>query len=250
MLVNIWYPLPAANAPYHAFGYLLPQALPHEANPECVLGVIFDSEREFRYREEDGSVINRGADTLPGTKLTVMMGGHYWDDLPASFLPDEETAIAMAKRAVERHLNLDPKLSAQAHAQARLCRDCIPQHLVGHIARMRAAHADLQWGFKGRLAVAGQSYQSPGVLSMLRAGRDIAVQIAGGFGPSQQQKDGEEEGLLGVGETGLDRFTRQPEYLSMEKAMLPLRFNSGAYMDESGEIQPKDPQLRKATLGR
>ncbi|KAK3310149.1 uncharacterized protein B0T15DRAFT_506848 [Chaetomium strumarium] len=259
MLVNIWYPVPAANHPYHAFGYLLPQALPHEANPECVLGVIFDSEREFRLSPEDGSAVNRGADTLMGTKLTVMMGGHYWDDLPASFLPDEESAIAMAKRAVQRHLNLDPQLSAQAHAQARLCRDCIPQHLVGHIARMRAAHADLQWGFKGRLAVAGQSYQSPGVLYMLRAGRDVAMQIAGGFGSGsssssqqqrqQQQQDGE-EGLLGVGETGLERFTRQPEYMSVEKAMLPLRFNSGAFLDESGEIQPQNPQLRNAAHSR
>ncbi|KAK4153078.1 hypothetical protein C8A00DRAFT_43958 [Chaetomidium leptoderma] len=204
MLVNIWYPTPQANFPHNGFGYLLPQALAHDQNPECVLGVIFDSDREFPLpTPQNPDPPNRGADTLQGTKLTVMLGGHYWDDLPDSFLPTPESAIEMAKRAVARHLHLPPDLTARAHASAKLCRDCIPQHLVGHRARLRAAAGELQWGFKGRLAVAGQSYQNPGVLGVLRAGHDMAVQIAG-------LERALPAARWTVGDTGLDRFVRQP----------------------------------------
>ncbi|KAL2126886.1 hypothetical protein VTI74DRAFT_11662 [Chaetomium olivicolor] len=227
-LVNLWYPVPFANFPHNGFGYLLPQALAHDQNPECVLGVIFDSDREFTLPVASSETINRGADTIHGTKLTVMLGGHYWDELPPSFLPSQEEAVELAKTAVARHLNLPLELTQHVVASTKLCRDCIPQPLVGHAGRMRAAHGEIEWGFKGRLAVAGQSYQKPGVLSMLRAALDIARHVA----------DPQAESCWSVGETGLERFTRQPEYMTVEKAMLPLRFNSEAWVDEQGKVQP------------
>ncbi|KAJ4297106.1 oxygen-dependent protoporphyrinogen oxidase [Collariella sp. IMI 366227] len=152
-----------------------------------------------------------------------MLGGHYWSDLPASYLPTQEEAIAQAKTAVARHLNLPPDLTQHAVASAKLCRDCIPQHLVGHAGRMRAAHGELEWGFKGRLAVAGQSYQQPGVLGMLRAARDVAEAAAGGVPDSWD-----------VGDTGLKRFLAPAEYRRVEMSTLPLRFGSGAWVDENG----------------
>ncbi|KAK4129532.1 hypothetical protein N657DRAFT_563990 [Parathielavia appendiculata] len=251
MLVNLWYPVPHANFPHNGFGYLIPQATPYSQNPECLLGVIFDSDREFPLpTPTNPKPTNRGADTLQGTKLTVMMGGHYWDSLPPTSLPTPQEAIEQAKRAVARHLKFSPELSDAAHGSAKLCTDCIPQHLVGHAARMRAAHGELEWGFKGRLAVAGQSYQSPGVLSMLRAGRDVAMQIAGRQVISRQRADGDgdagghgggeiEMAPWTVGDTGLERFTRPPVIQAMEKALLPLRYNSGAIVDESGCVVPR-----------
>jgi len=224
------------NHPYHGFGYLLPQALGFDRNPECLLGVIFDSDREFPIRNPDGSPVdpsnppNRGADTVPGTKLTVMLGGHYWDDLPDEFLPDSETAIELAKQAVERHLNLDPSISAQAVARAKLCRQCIPQMLVGHVNHLYAARDQLERNFHGRLAVAGQSYTLPGVLHCLRAARDMAMQIvhkAAGI-PTEDDWPG-----VWVGDTGLDRLTTPLLHQPMEiipKPILPLRYNSGATM--------------------
>ncbi|KAK3300301.1 uncharacterized protein B0H64DRAFT_380544 [Chaetomium fimeti] len=236
MVVNIWYPVPQANFPHNGFGYLLPQALSFDQNPECVLGVIFDSDRESPLPTASNPDPGyRGADTVPGTKLTVMMGGHYWDGWPSSAMEDTKRAEEDALAAVARHLNLPPELTAQAHASAKLRRECIPQHLVGHRGRMQAAHAELEWAFKGRLAVAGQSYQSPGVLPMLRAGRDVARQIAG--------REGRVTKGWSVGDTGLQRF-EQPNLLSlytpMPRGMMPLRSGSGAYMDDNGKLRSRD----------
>jgi oxygen-dependent protoporphyrinogen oxidase len=233
MLVNIWYPTPQANYPHNGFGYLLPQALDHSQNPECVLGVIIDSDREFPLpTESDPQPRNLGADSVQGTKLTVMMGGHYWDELPESFLPTPDAAIEMAKRAVARHLNLPEDVTKDAYATAKLCRDCIPQHTVGHRDRMADLHGELVGAFQGRLAVAGQSYQNPGVLGMLRAGFDIALQTAGRMQDDLGQEDEES-----VGDTGLLRFTRRDRLYKCEKARLPLRYKSAAWVGEHGKVR-------------
>ncbi len=224
MVVNIWYPTPQANFPYNAFGYLLPQALDYSQNPEFVLGVIFDSDREFPLPTPANPVPeNRGADTVQGTKLTVMLGGHYWDGLPDEYLPTPEAAIKMAKDAVARHLDLPDDVTRHAHATAKLCRDCIPQHLVGHRDRMRLLHEELAHAYQGRLAVAGQSYQNPGVLPLLRAARDIAQQTAGCLKDDDMSQSS-------VGDTGLLRFTRKPQFVGVEKRLMPLRFGSEAWV--------------------
>ncbi|KAL2271128.1 hypothetical protein VTJ83DRAFT_499 [Remersonia thermophila] len=255
MLVNIWYPIPKLNFPYHGFGYLLPQALAPEANPECVLGVIFDSDREYPVpTPANPHPAARGADSHQGTKLTVMMGGHYWSDLPRSFIPDEADAKRLALAAVQRHLNLPPELAEVAHTQATLCIDCIPQHLIGHASRMAKAHGELEWAFKGRLAVAGQSYTNPGVLSSLRAGRDVAVHIAREHWPhegeadrrsrvEEQQRQGMvvEQDMDPVGETGLQRFAKVPSYGEVPTVLIPLRYEykKKLFVSRDGTVLPK-----------
>ncbi|KAL1841114.1 hypothetical protein VTJ49DRAFT_7392 [Mycothermus thermophilus] len=254
MLVNIWYPIPKLNFPYRGFGYLLPQALPPEANPECLLGVIFDSDREYPLpTPSNRNPASRGADSHQGTKLTVMMGGHYWSDLPPSFIPDKSDAQRLALAAVQRHLNLPPELAELAHTQATLCVDCIPQHLVGHASRMAQAHGELEWAFKGRLAVAGQSYTNPGVLPSLRAGRDVAVHIAREHWPHEREADRRsreevqkrqgtvvEQDVDPVGETGLERFTRLPTYTPRPTAYIPLRYAHAkrVLVDWDGTVLP------------
>ncbi|KAL1872298.1 hypothetical protein VTK73DRAFT_1647 [Phialemonium thermophilum] len=188
-VVNLWYPTPNLNAPYNGFGYLIPQSAPASNNPEQALGVLFDSDREaVQYRYEDISPSSSPSssspetpttttgDTLPGTKLTVMMGGHYWNDVPASFIPDNETAVIAARAVVARHLGITEPPSA---ASAKLCRACIPQPTVSRgpdlLRRCDRRLAEL---FDGRLAVAGPSFALPGVLPALRSGRDIAAQVA------------------------------------------------------------------------
>lgn len=147
--------------------------MPPEENPECALGVIFDS--DIQQTKE-----------VPGTKLTVMMGGHYWDSWP--ILPSEEMAGAMAKAVVERHLGIPAE--EDVVVGAKLCRDCIPQHTVGHFDRMRQAHYELLDTFKGQLTVAGPSYTTVGILPAMRAGFDAALRIARGHGSPWHLRDG------------------------------------------------------------
>ncbi|KAB5580183.1 hypothetical protein GE09DRAFT_1081239 [Coniochaeta sp. 2T2.1] len=214
-VVNLWSPHPRLNHPARGFGYLIPQTTPATLNPYAALGVIFDSDRtpprpSSHSSSPDADVVI--GDDLPGTKLTVMLGGHHWDDLPPQFLPeaatDDEAAVRAAKETVRIQLGIPPE--AWELSGTKLCVDCIPQHLVGHAGRMASADGELRQAFKGRLAVAGGSYTAPGVMGSVRAGWDVAWQVSGGFrkgkGGGGKEEEGEEEVDFSVGETGLGRF--------------------------------------------
>lgn len=170
MVVNLWFPDPHLLDDNPGFGYLVPQSTPVEQNPERLLGVLFDS--DVQTREE-----------VPGTKLTVMLGGHYWNDW--HFLPSEESGIKLARSVLQRHLGISADM--EGIASARLCRDCLPQHTVGHRKRVAQAHYELDSAFHGKLMVAGPSYTTIGVIPAMRAGYDAAMRIAKGSQPYFRQ---------------------------------------------------------------
>ncbi|KAA8574246.1 hypothetical protein EYC84_005746 [Monilinia fructicola] len=128
-----------------------------DSHGEFALGVVFDS---------DATV---GQDTVPGTKLTVMLGGHWWDNFET--YPDEEEGVSMAKSVLKRHLKIDQE-PEMVHAS--LQKDCIPQYTVGHEQRLKQAHYELLSGYKGRLAVAGNSYTGVGVNDCIKAAKIVA----------------------------------------------------------------------------
>lgn len=161
MVINLYYSDPKL-IPYRGFGYLIPRSIPLEQNPERALGVIFASESSM------------GQDTAPGTKLTVMLGGHWWDDWTPSDLPDEQSGIEMAQSLLKRHLRVDAK---PVLAQARLHRECIPQYTVGHAQRMIDLHDALQDEYNSRLKVAGAWYSGVGVNDCVKAGRLAASAV-------------------------------------------------------------------------
>ncbi|RFU74378.1 protoporphyrinogen oxidase [Trichoderma arundinaceum] len=170
MTVNIWYPQTKLKPP--GFGYLIPLSVSPEQNPERALGVFFDSD-----------VGVRGPDEPAGTKLFVLMGGHYYDSNkspqgPSVPIPTEEEAIQQAKRLLERHLGIPQ--STPCFAMARLAKDCIPQYNRGHQDTMTAADEEIREQFGGRLAVAGGSYTKVGAMGALRNGYDIARTVAKG----------------------------------------------------------------------
>ncbi|KAF4962529.1 hypothetical protein FSARC_9396 [Fusarium sarcochroum] len=158
MTVNIWFPQENLKPP--GFGYLIPNSVAPEANPEHALGVFFDSDVQTRSKDEPA-----------GTKLFVLMGGHYYDR-PDVTPPTEEEAIVQARNLLERHLGI-PR-DATAYATANFARECIPQHYVGHQERLLTAHSELTENFGGRLAVAGGSFTRIGAVASLRAGYDAA----------------------------------------------------------------------------
>lgn len=214
-IVNLFYKNVNLGKRYPGFGYLIPQSVPAENNPYCALGVIFDSDRDAA----------AGIGPNRGTNLTVMLGGHYWDYLDQSSWPSEDDAIAMAKATVQNHLGIsadEPVL-----ASTKICRDCIPQHLVGHRDRMAQAHKELSDSFGGTLAVVGGSYTMPGVLPSLKAARDVALAISGkGYEMNPANKSYYH--MKHVGKTGLGRFVNNNEtFQLMGKSEIPWRFGSG-----------------------
>ncbi|KAH8689548.1 putative nuclear polyadenylated RNA-binding protein Nab2 [Talaromyces proteolyticus] len=142
MVVNLYYNQPNLVR-YRGFGYLIPQSIPLEQNPERALGVIF------------GSETSEGQDTAPGTKLTVMMGGHWWDHRSPSEIPTPDEAISMSQKLLERHLGIK---ATPAVARARLQRDAIPQCTVNHLERMNTLSEAVRRDFKSRLTLAGNWY--------------------------------------------------------------------------------------------
>jgi oxygen-dependent protoporphyrinogen oxidase len=162
MVVNLFFSQ-SNLLPQRGFGYLIPRSIPFPQNPERALGVIFDSDA------------TPAQDSIPGTKVTVMLGGHWWDDFES--YPSGEEGVEMARRVLKRHLSVDaePILS-----KATLQRDCIPQYTVGHEARMKRAHGELMNAFGGKLAVAGNSYTGVGVNDCVRAARDVVMEVKRG----------------------------------------------------------------------
>ncbi len=162
MVVNLFYSNPRLLS-VHGFGYLIPRSIAFLQNPECALGVIFDSESSV------------GQETIPGTKITVMLGGHWWDGW--STYPDETEGAHMAERVLRRHLQIEEKPAA---ITVGLHKDCIPQYTVGHEDRMWAASLLLEKKYAGRLRVAGSSYTGVGVNDCIRAARDVVIGLANG----------------------------------------------------------------------
>ncbi|KAJ0121498.1 hypothetical protein J7T55_008662 [Diaporthe amygdali] len=218
-IVNLWYPNPSLTANYPGFGYLIPQSVPAENNPHAALGVIFDSDR-------DAAADIPERKFAQGTKLTVMLGGHYWDYLDADSWPDAKEATAMAMDTVHRQLGIPP--TEPVFTSTKVCRECIPQHLVGHRERMAKAHTELYDAFRGTLAVVGSSYTAPGVLPSLKAGRDIALQVSGqGYKLDENTQYDMMYGMPHVGETGLGRFVGKNEtYRLFDKKRLPYRYGN------------------------
>ena len=175
-VVSLYYPDPNL-IPYNGFGYLIPQSVPFSQNPERALGVIFDSSYGTTHisdtlgasqpAAQDSSRSDSASsqqppilsqDTVPGTKLTVMLGGHLWDGF--TYYPSETEALNLATSLLRRHLGITVDPVAYNVA---LQKDCIPQYTVGHSMRMLSAHRVLRDRFEGRLKVAGSWYSGVGV---------------------------------------------------------------------------------------
>ncbi|KAF1939838.1 hypothetical protein EJ02DRAFT_351337 [Clathrospora elynae] len=156
MTVNLYYPNPTL-LPVQGFGYLIPQSIPFEQNPERALGVIFDS-----------SAI-KGQDTVEGTKITVMMGGHWWDGWES--YPSQEEGLQMAKRVVERHIGITDEPTAHL---VNLSRDCIPQYTLGYSDRLKNFAEGITDEFKGRLRVVGSQFNGVGVNDCITGAWNVA----------------------------------------------------------------------------
>lgn len=92
-------------------------------------------------------------------------------------------------RVLKRHLGLTEE---PVVCEANLQRDCIPQYVVGHSARMARGHDALLSMFGDRLRVAGSWYGGVGVNDCLRGAWEIVTGLAADL-------QGEEAGFEGMG---------------------------------------------------
>ncbi|KAK5131157.1 hypothetical protein LTR08_001243 [Meristemomyces frigidus] len=200
MTVNLYFRTPDLHPP--GFGYVIPQATPFENNPERALGVVFDTayspgpqdvdlanwqitdSEQLKQARDQGQLINvndfawynmpdrpnmQDQVEKRGTKLTVMLGGHWWNDWPS--FPDEKEGLAMARSVVQRHLGITEEPEVW---QVNMQKDCIPQYTVGHEQRLKSAHNNIWREYKGRLRVAGNWMAGVGVNDCLRSAYDVA----------------------------------------------------------------------------
>lgn len=222
MTVNLYFRTPGLNPP--GFGYVIPQATPFENNPERALGVVFDTAYspgpqdvemsnwhitdadQLKQARDKGQLINVNdfawynmpdrpnmQDDVKqrGTKLTVMLGGHWWNDWPV--FPDEQEGLALARSVVERHLGIKEEPEAWS---VNMQKDCIPQYTVGHEQRLKTAHNNIQREYKGRLRVAGSWMSGVGVNDCLRSAYDVVRGLKAG-------RDG-----TGLEHVGTDEYVR------------------------------------------
>jgi oxygen-dependent protoporphyrinogen oxidase len=161
MTVNLFYRTPNL-LPVKGFGYLIPQSVPFEQNPERALGVIFDSDAV------------QGQDTAQGTKLTVMLGGHWWTGWEE--FPSLDEGAEMAKAVIRRHLNITEEPVA---INPVLNKDCIPQYTVGYEERLRDFALKLQKDFGGRLRIVGNQFNGIGVNDCITGAWDLVRGLSG-----------------------------------------------------------------------
>ncbi|KAJ6171342.1 hypothetical protein N7470_000409 [Penicillium chermesinum] len=182
MVVNLYYSDPDLLR-QEGFGYLIPRSIPFEENPDCALGVIFASASSKGTRPD--LVTEATQDTAPGTKLTIMFGGHYWDGWSRRDYPDHDSAVRMARRTLQRHLGI---MQAPKLARSRLQVDAIPQYTVGHLKNTFALSARVMRDFNRKLTLAGNWYNGVGVNDCVRQGLVAATFCVGNQGPGFQDK--------------------------------------------------------------
>jgi len=190
MVVNLYYASPSV-LPVSGFGYLIPSSLPYAQNPEFALGVVFDSETTRGQDVLSPAAAARGG--AIGTKVTVMLGGHYWEGRDHDTFPSEEEAIVMAQQVLARHLRVT---ETPETARAALQEECIPQYLVEHDYRLNGIHCDLQKFFKGRLAVVGNWTRGVGVNDCILGAQRVAELVGRGGGTGLEWTQKPRMGML------------------------------------------------------
>jgi oxygen-dependent protoporphyrinogen oxidase len=162
MVINFYFDKADLLKRYPGFGYLIPQPAHGNHRESDVLGVIFDS---YVTPNIDSSK------TAPtGTKVTAMMGGHYWDGRAS--LPSEDEAISEALRLLREHLGI---IQYPSDVLVTLQKDCIAQYNVGHKAKLAHLRKQVIENYGGKLALVGSSYTGVGVNDCIRAGRELEM---------------------------------------------------------------------------
>lgn len=116
----------------------------------------YADEHERRVLMTD-SLERRPEQDLPShSNLTLMIGGHLWDNM--SKLPTEAEIIEKTYSVFKKHLGTDLKAEADVNIQVKIHEKCIPQYTVGHRERMQPIKDEVARVYNNRLFLAGTSF--------------------------------------------------------------------------------------------
>ncbi|WWC72227.1 protoporphyrinogen oxidase [Kwoniella pini CBS 10737] len=167
-VVNLVYPILSKNLHPEGFGYLIPRPPLNNTkklNKFGILGCIFDS-TAIPFKEDLKNV----------TKLTLMLGGPYWNSnnnnnkkdfyKPKLEIPkNEEELINNSINHLEnvfpilKEKNLKPILKI-----GKINYNCIPTYKVGHGFRMKELHHEIkQSNWNNKLSLIGNGYGGVGL---------------------------------------------------------------------------------------
>lgn len=135
-----------------AFGFLVP---PSENLP--ILGVIYDS---CCFPNDTGTV------------LTVMMGGHWFNELFGSN-PTEEYLLNIATDQLRNILRIKTQPD---NYKVNILKNCIPQYVVGHSERVHRIEQYIK-DHKLPLSICGSSYYGVGVNDVILSAKNAAEEI-------------------------------------------------------------------------
>ncbi|KAH3688740.1 hypothetical protein WICPIJ_000279 [Wickerhamomyces pijperi] len=158
-LVNVYLPKNAIKQ--NGFGFLVPLS---NANPEKLLGVIYDSDIEkssmrlFQNEKADtygDDMVSSYDNSKAYTKVTLMFGGHFFANCKS--IPSEEELQKNIKTALQKTLNID--LDSVEHlVSSTYIPQCLPQFHVGYQELTKLFHEELKGEFKGKLSHGGMSF--------------------------------------------------------------------------------------------
>jgi protoporphyrinogen/coproporphyrinogen III oxidase len=188
-VVNLYFQRPNLH-PYKGFGFLIPESVPFEQNPERALGVIFDSDAVA------------GQDTVDGTKVTVMLGGRWWQDWDE--YPNAEEGLQLAREVVKRHLGITDEPTA---SNVTTNHNCIPQYTVGYEDRLKDFGRNLMDQFNGKVKVVGSQFQGVSVNDCVYAAWEVAARM------KRKQRT-----------CGLDKVMGNPPLVSADRRRLDVAF--------------------------
>ncbi|AGO10011.1 AaceriAAR021Wp [[Ashbya] aceris (nom. inval.)] len=174
-VVNFYLPKKDVIADYHSFGYLTPISIP---NPHKLLGVIFDSVVEGNYTPLFAPSTARFAEGQY-TKMTAMMGGHYFSQEDLQNPPSEDGIIENIKNVFKHHLHISDADLAAAHWSVTLAKNCIPHFHVGYNQWETGLHGKINEEYGRRISLGGMAFSSgPGVPDVFMNGFVDAVSMS------------------------------------------------------------------------
>lgn len=166
-VVNFAYSPEEVKLEYDGFGFLAPHRdTKYRVPVPGTLGVIFDS-NAMPGLEVSGAPI----------KITTMMGGSDWKDAfgktPIDQL-DPQVAHDAGRKVMSVFLNIHQQ---PTHSMVHLQKQCIPQYLVGHEARMRELHHAVKEKYGHLMSLTGASYMGVSVPDCIKNSRMLVEEL-------------------------------------------------------------------------